>query len=239
MKLGYNVLDYPLESIDLANNKIINTINAHSYYIAKKDLFFKKALKNSDILLPDGIGIVWAENFLHGNIIKKIAGYDFFIFIMQKLNQDNATVFFLGSSDDTLIKIKNKCKNDFPNVKFAAYSPPYKSVFNKTDSKAMCDAVNAINPDVLFVGMTAPKQEKWVNQYKNQLHVQNICSIGAVFDFYSGNIKRSSDFWITLGLEWFPRLIKEPRRLFYRNFVSMPLFILDVLLIKIFGKSIL
>ena len=101
----------------------------------------------------------------------------------------------------------------------------------------MCDEVSLFNPDVLFVGMTAPKQEKWVHLYKNKLNANIICSVGAVFDFYAGNVKRSSGIWINLGLEWLPRLIKEPRRLFYRNFVSTPKFILYVLSIKIFGQD--
>ena len=87
--------------------------------------------------------------------------------------------------------------------------------------------------------MTAPKQEKWVNKYKDYLKTNNICCIGAVFDFYSGRIKRSSTFWIKIGLEWLPRFLKEPKRLFKRNFVSTPKFILEVLSFKLFGKGIL
>jgi N-acetylglucosaminyldiphosphoundecaprenol N-acetyl-beta-D-mannosaminyltransferase len=89
-------------------------------------------------------------------------------------------------------------------------------------------------PDVLFVGMTAPKQEKWVDANKHRLKVKNIASIGAVFDFYAGNVKRSSPFWISLGLEWLPRFLKEPRRLARRNLISTPTFIADVLKQKMF-----
>ena len=105
------------------------------------------------------------------------------------------------------------------------------------DSK-ICDKVN-FQPDILFVGMTAPKQEKWVHIFKENLNAKVICSVGAVFDFYSGNIHRSSEFWIRLNMEWLPRLIKEPRRLFYRNFVSTPKFIIEVIFFKLFGKGIL
>jgi N-acetylglucosaminyldiphosphoundecaprenol N-acetyl-beta-D-mannosaminyltransferase len=145
--------------------------------------------------------------------------------------------FFLGASENTLQKIKFKSSQEYPNITFDYYSPPYKLEFSEKDSKIMCDKVNIFNPDVLFVGMTAPKQEKWVHLYKNKLNANIVCSIGAVFDFYAGNVKRSSDIWISLGLEWLPRLIKEPRRLFYRNFVSTPQFILDVLSIRIFGRD--
>jgi N-acetylglucosaminyldiphosphoundecaprenol N-acetyl-beta-D-mannosaminyltransferase len=237
MLLEYPIYKKALHSIDFESNKIINTINPHSYCVANKDLDFKEALKNSDILLPDGIGIVWAEKFLNGNDIKKIAGYDLFLFLMNKLNNESGSVFFLGASVETLEKIKSKSLQDYPNLTFGSFSPPYKFKFSEKDSKIMCDKVTLFNPDVLFVGMTAPKQEKWVHLYKNKLNANIICSIGAVFDFYAGSVKRSSDIWISLGLEWLPRLIKEPRRLFYRNFVSTPKFIVDVLLIKIFGQD--
>jgi len=235
--LGYKIFNSNLKSIDFSKDRVINTINPHSYCIAKKDVQFKQALLSSDILLPDGIGIVWAERFLNGANIKKIAGYDLFLFLMNKLNNENGSVFFLGASENTLQKIKFKSSQEYPNITFDYYSPPYKLEFSEKDSKIMCDKVNIFNPDVLFVGMTAPKQEKWVHLYKNKLNANIICSIGAVFDFYAGNVKRSSDIWISLGLEWLPRLIKEPRRLFYRNFVSTPKFILDVLSIRIFGRD--
>ena len=103
----------------------------------------------------------------------------------------------------------------------------------------MLEKVNNVSPDVLFVGMTAPKQEKWVDAHKRQINAQITTSIGAVFDFYAGNIKRSSPFWIKLGLEWLPRLVKEPRRLFKRNFVSTPKFILEVLSHKFFKRGLL
>jgi N-acetylglucosaminyldiphosphoundecaprenol N-acetyl-beta-D-mannosaminyltransferase len=238
-KLGFNIYGDSLNSIDFSKKNIINTINPHSYCVSVQDEIFADALKMSDILLPDGIGIVLAERLLNKNKIKKIAGYDLFSFLMKKLNNENSSVFFLGSSQITLNKIKTKCEKEFPNVKFASYSPPYKDKFSDEDSKLMCAEVNKYNPDVLFVGMTAPKQEKWVYEFQTLLNAKTICSIGAVFDFYAGNIKRSSPFWIAIGLEWLPRLLKEPKRLFYRNFTSSPKFILEVLWLKIFKTNFL
>jgi N-acetylglucosaminyldiphosphoundecaprenol N-acetyl-beta-D-mannosaminyltransferase len=235
----YKIYTKSLNSIDLHSNRIINTINPHSYCIASKDLEFKNALKESDILLPDGIVIVFAELFLFKNKIKKIAGYDLFIDLANHLNKKNGAVFFLGSSNDTLDKIKTRFSMEYPNVKISCYSPPFRTNFSEYESLEICDKVNSFKPDVLFVGMTAPKQEKWVHNYKYHLKAKNICCIGAVFDFYAGNINRSSPFWIKLGLEWLPRFLKEPKRLFKRNFVSTPKFILEVLSFKLFGKGIL
>lgn len=229
----------PLNQIDFNNNKLIVTINAHSYCVLKSNSLFRSSLINSNIVLPDGIGVVWGYNFLNNQKIKKIAGYDLFIFLMNKLNDESGSVFFLGSTLDNLESIKQKCKIDFPNLKVKYYSPPFKRKFTKSDNEKMIALVNDFKPDVLFLGMTAPKQEIWAYENKDFLKVKNICCVGAVFDFYSGKTKRPSPFWINLGLEWFPRFLKEPKRLFYRNFISTPKFILEVLSIKIFKKGIL
>jgi len=235
--LGYNIHRDSLESIDLNKTKVINTINPHSYCMAKNDKLFKTALKKSDILLPDGIGIVWAERVLNGQNIKKIAGYEMFMFLMQYLNKTSGRCFFLGASKETLQKIEDKIEIDFPNVKVNSFSPPYKAKFSEKESLLMCQQVNSVKPDILFVGMTAPKQEKWVYNNIEKLEVNTVCSIGAVFDFYAGNVKRSGQFWISIGLEWLPRFLKEPKRLARRNLVSTPLFILEVLNKKFFSSS--
>ena len=86
--------------------------------------------------------------------------------------------------------------------------------------------------------MTAPKQEKWVYINKNKLNTNVISSIGAVFDFYSGSIKRSNKIWIKLGMEWLPRFLKEPRRLYRRNLISTPKFILQVIYLKLFNREL-
>src|SRR5690606_4098123 len=134
---------------------IINTINPHSYCVAEKDKAFKKALQESDYLLPDGVGIVMAAKVLKGKTIEKIAGYDVYMHLMQQLNKKGGTCFFLGAAPQTLEKIRERAARDFPHAKVHAYSPPYKSVFSGEESQQMWEAVNAVQPDVLFVGMTA------------------------------------------------------------------------------------
>ena len=93
----------------------------------------------------------------------------------------------------------------------------------------MIDAVNEVEPDVLFVGMTAPKQEKWSYQFYDELKAGHICCIGAVFDFYAGNIKRAPDWMISAGLEWLYRLLSEPRRIGRRYIIGNSLFVYEIL----------
>jgi N-acetylglucosaminyldiphosphoundecaprenol N-acetyl-beta-D-mannosaminyltransferase len=228
----YNLcVHYP--DIDFSDKVLINTINPHSFCVALKDNEFKNSLIHSTYLLPDGIGIVLASRFIYKKKIKKIAGYDIFENLMSKLNEFNGKAFFLGASEETLMQIKNRSKIDFPNVQVNTLSPPYKDKFTNEDSSFLISEVNLIKPHVLFIGMTAPKQEKWAYQFNDKLNTNVICSIGAVFDFYAGTIKRPKKIWINLGLEWFIRFIKEPKRLFKRNFVSTPIFLWFVLKEKI------
>ena len=204
---------------------LINTLNAYSFNSAKTNTQFNTSLQNSNILLPDGISVVWAVRWITGTHIEKIAGEDLFFYEMERLNLSGGSCFFLGSTESTLEKIRIKATNEYPNIKVNSYSPAFKSEFTTADSKVMIDKINSVQPDVLFIGMTAPKQEIWAYKYYNQLKVGHICSIGAVFDFYAGNIKRAPRWMINIGLEWFYRLINEPTRLWRRYLIGNLIFI--------------
>ncbi|MDG1398534.1 MAG: WecB/TagA/CpsF family glycosyltransferase [Polaribacter sp.] len=228
-----HIFSKDLNTLDLNRRTVINTINPHSYCVAKSDSLFQKALLDSDILLPDGSGIVLAARFLRKRKIKKIAGADIHQYLLEYANKYEKKVFYLGAAPKTLELIGEKISVEYPNIKVGSYSPPYKTEFSKEDSRKMIHEVNQFNTDILFVGMTAPKQEKWVALNKSNLDATIIVSIGAVFDFYAGTVQRSSSFWIKMGLEWLPRLIKEPKRLWHRNFVSTPKFLWYLIKTKI------
>ena len=223
--LGYKVYNDDPEKIPLIGEGIISTINPHSYIIARKDCLFREALLESDFLLPDGIGIQLASKIILRKTIKKIAGSDMHSLLLTYLNENRKRCFYLGSSDRTLELIKSRLALEASNVKAGFCSPPFKEVFTDEECERMISEINHFRPDVLFVGMTAPKQEKWVSRNRGRLDVPMICSIGAVFDFYAGTVKRPGKLWINLGLEWFVRFIKEPRRLWRRNLISNPLFL--------------
>jgi N-acetylglucosaminyldiphosphoundecaprenol N-acetyl-beta-D-mannosaminyltransferase len=230
--LGFAISEL-IPELSFENQTIINTINPHSYCVAKEDFQFQQALYASDVLLPDGIGIVYAAKLLVGKRIHKIAGSDLHAHLIQKANREGLKIFYLGASQDILQKIQNRLSKEKPNCIVGIYSPPFKAEFSQEDTTEMIAAVNAFVPDILFVGMTAPKQEKWVHAHKAQIDTRVICSIGAVFDFYAGSVRRSHSIWIKMGLEWFPRLLREPRRLWRRTFISSPLFLIDVFKFKI------
>lgn len=222
---------------DLPDGKLlINTINAFSYVNARKDALFAEALKNSDILIPDGISIVKACRFIgaESQPAERIAGWDLFVYEMERTNRKGGKVMFLGSSDNVLELIRKRVGEEYPNICVDTFSPPYKDYFDKEDDEKMINAVNQSNPDLLWIGMTAPKQEKWAYTHIDRLEVNcHIGTIGAVFDFFAGTVKRAPEAWQRAGLEWLYRLVKEPRRMWRRYLLGNVQFLLYMLEEKI------
>ena len=217
---------------------LINTVNAHSFNTAQKDKLFAAALKNGDYLIPDGASILMACKWLKAKSQPKerIAGWDLFAFEMQRLEERSKKeegrslrVMFMGSSEKVLSRIRENAANDYPNLDIVTYSPPYKPVFSDEDNAVIIKAINDADPDLLWIGMTAPKQEKWTYQHWNELNIHcHVGTIGAVFDFYAGTAKRAPQWWQDHSLEWLYRLLKEPKRMWRRYVLGNPLFIFNV-----------
>ena len=238
-----------LKSLDILGSKaelaslpegklLINTINAHSYNTARKDSLFAEALTNGDVLLPDGVSIVMACKWIKAKSLPKerIAGWDLFAFEMEKLereseelrtkSEESKIVMFMGSSQKVLDLIVKRAAEVYPHLKVVTYSPPYKPEFTDEDNKAIIDAIHAANPDLLWIGMTAPKQEKWTYSHWKELNIHcHVGSIGAVFDFFAGTVKRAPMWWQDHGLEWLYRLLKEPKRMWRRYIIGNALFL--------------
>ena len=207
---------------------LINTINAHSFNTAKKDALFADALTYGDVLIPDGVSIVKACKWIKAKSQPKerIAGWDLFAFEMDKLEKKGGTVMFMGSSQKVLDLIVKRAAVDYPHLKVVTYSPPYKPEFSDEDNKAIIEAINAANPDLLWIGMTAPKQEKWTYSHWKELNIHcHVGTIGAVFDFFAGTVERAPMWWQEHGLEWLYRLIKEPKRMWRRYIIGNTLFL--------------
>ena len=211
--------------------KLINTINAHSFNTAQKDEQFAEALKNGDYLIPDGASIVKACRILkaHAQPRGRGAGWDLFEFDMARLNEKGARGMFRGSSPKVLGLIVEKAKEIYPNIDVVTFSPPYKPEFNAEDNRAIISAINSANPDLLWIGMTAPKQEKWTYAHWDELNIHcHVGTIGAVFDFFAGTYQRAPLWWQEHSLEWLYRLIKEPRRMWRRYVIGNPLFLKNI-----------
>lgn len=228
---------------------LINTVNAHSFNVAQKDELFAEALQKGDYLIPDGASILMACKLLNGKSKPKerIAGWDLFSFEMEHLEKKSKEqvkdsgrlrVMFMGSSEKVLAQIRQKVQVDYPNLEVVTYSPPYKAVFSEEDNRAIINAINTANPDLLWIGMTAPKQEKWAYQHWKELNINcHVGTIGAVFDFYADTSKRAPQWWQEHSLEWLFRLVNEPKRLWRRYIIGNPLFLWHVFRERLQGTN--
>jgi N-acetylglucosaminyldiphosphoundecaprenol N-acetyl-beta-D-mannosaminyltransferase len=205
--------------------------NPHSLEVARRDPHFAQAIGEADFVVPDGVGIVLASRLLGGIIRQRITGTDLFRAINARLDAVGGhRCYFLGSTPQNLESIRRRMAVEYPGVEVAGcFSPPFKPAFGEQENREMVAAVNAARPDVLWVGLTAPKQETWVWAHRGELDAKLIGPVGAVFDFFTGNVPRSPPWFLVHGLEWLPRLLRQPGRLWRRNLVSNPAFLLRVL----------
>lgn len=227
----YNLVDnIDVVRLDTQNGehiaRVVNCLNPHSFVTALDDAEFKSALANSDYVLPDGVGVCKTMRWFGGVRIGKIAGDDIHRHLLRQVAEHGGRVFYMGSSEEVLKGIVERLKREYPGVEVQTLSPSYCERLSEEESSAIVAKVNEFGPDVLFVSMTAPKQEKWVARYREQLTgVQMIASIGAVFEFYGGGVRRAPKWMVSIGLEWLWRLVREPRRMWRRVFVSGPRFV--------------
>ena len=147
-----------------------------------------------------------------------------------KFRERPLTVMFMGSSQKVLDLIVKRAAEVYPHLKVVTYSPPYKPEFSDEDNKAIIEAINAADPDLLWIGMTAPKQEKWTYSHWSELNIHcHVGTIGAVFDFFAGTVERAPMWWQRNGLEWLYRLLKEPKRMWRRYIIGNALFLWNML----------
>lgn len=224
-----------VQGISAGRKRWLACINPHSYAVALDRPAFRAALSSADFLVPDGAGVVLASIMLGGSIRGRITGSDIFEGVNDELaRQGNHTIFLLGSTDKTLSLLRARIESLWPEISVTGvFSPPFRSEFSCAEQEAMIERINSVAPDVLWVGMTAPKQEEWIAHALPRLNVKFVAAVGAVFDFQAGTVKRPPAVFQRLGLEWLVRLLREPRRLWRRSFVSLPIFVWHVLLVRL------
>ncbi len=198
--------------------------NPHSLVVAQGDADFRRALNEASAVVADGVGCLLAAKLVRIPVGPRVTGYDYFTSIMASLNQRGGRTFFFGSSEAVLARLVERLNRDYPRVVAGTLSPPF-GTWSEGENLAMVEQIRGFAPDVLWVGMTAPKQEKWAASNAGRLQVPVVASIGAVFDYYAGVTIRAPRWIQKLGLEWLYRLPREPRRLWRRTFVSAPVFL--------------
>lgn len=202
-------------------------LNAYTLSLATRHDDFRRTLSSAELALADGMPLVWASRALRDPLPERIAGADLLLEVCKISERKGYRFFFLGTSPENLRALTRNLKRLFPRLKIAgSLSPPYRKNFSESENDQMVAAVNQARPDILWVGFSSPKQDLWIARNKGRLRVPVCVGVGAAFDFLSGNVPRASLWTQRAGLEWFHRLLQEPRRLIGRYLWGNSLFIL-------------
>lgn len=202
--------------------------NPHSLVEARVDEEFRLALLDADQLVADGVGVILGAKLAGACAGPRITGSDYFRAAMLALDREagiRRRVFLFGSSDAVLERMESRLSSEFPNVTVCGrLAPPFRP-WSEEEDEGFRSVIRSAEPDILWVGISAPKQEKWVYRNRYALQIPVIGSVGAVFDFMAGTVPRAPEWMCRVGLEWLYRLGREPRRLWRRNLISTPMFI--------------
>ncbi len=230
--IGSSITALPLHSqietiLEWASNyesKVVCVANVHMLVEAYLRPEFSLVLKNADLVTPDGMPLVWMMRFMGVHRQNRVAGMDIILSLSQLASQRNVSVFFLGSQEAILQKIKAKLEQQFPNLKIAGMEPlPFRPLTPMED-EAIIQKINASGTSIVLVSLGCPKQEYWMHQHKDKIKAVMI-GLGGAFPVFVGIHKRAPLWMRNSGLEWFYRLIQEPKRLWRRYWNTIPLFL--------------
>lgn len=214
--------------VALRKPKIIFTPNLHHLALLSEDVRFKKIYTRADLLLIDGMSIVWLIKLLYHKNLERINGTNFITALIKVSAQKGYKIFFLGSTPMVQRKLKKVLKREHPKLRFRQFAPPMCDHFSLADREAMSQKIRRYNPDILLVGFGVPKQEFFLSYAKRRLGIPVGIGVGGAFE-YIARVERRAPRWVqSTGFEWFFRLIQEPRRLWGRYLVYDLRFLLRI-----------
>lgn len=205
-------------------SKFVCVANTHMIVEAHHSPQFKTILHLADLVTPDGMPLVWMMKLLGIRNQNRVAGMDILEALCQEATLQSLSVFFVGSQDDILNKIRLRLEKDFPNLRIAGMEAmPFRHL-SREDDESILEQIKASGASIVFVSLGCPKQELWMAQHRGRLPAVMI-GLGGVFPVYAGIQKRAPQWVRENGLEWFYRLAQEPKRLWKRYGSTIPLFV--------------
>jgi len=230
------VLDFPITALRFEDqiqtilkwaiaqeSRTVCVANVHMLMEAHWNPDFANVLKNSDMVTPDGMPLVWMMRRMGSRYQDRVAGMDIFVETCQHAQTHNISVFFVGSQTEILAKMRTRLEQEFPQLKVAGMEPlPFRPL-TETEDEVLIKKINSSGAGVVWVSLGCPKQEKWMAQHKGKIRAVMI-GVGGVFPVYAGIQKRAPRIVRDLGLEWLYRWVQEPRRLWRRYATTIPAF---------------
>ncbi len=205
------------DSIDNGRELHHVVVNAAKMVNAQKDRALRDSIVHCDIINADGQAVVWASRLLRQPLPERVAGIDLMQELVKMAAQKKYRIFFLGAKEEVVRKVVNKYTEEYGPEIIAGYRNGY---FTKDEEPEVAEQISRAQPHILFVAITSPKKEIFLNTYKTQIRTPFIMGVGGSFDVVSGLVKRAPRWMQRSGLEWFYRVLQEPRRMWKRYLVT-------------------
>ncbi|TFB19286.1 glycosyltransferase [Filobacillus milosensis] len=222
-----NLLD---KRIQERKKTFVVTANPEIVMNAQESDEFMQLVHEADYVTADGIGVVKGAQILGEPLPGRVTGFDTMMAMLERSARHGYRVYLLGASIETIELAHSKIKEQFPNIQIVGY----RDGFFDWDDPAILQEIKDANPDLVFVGLGAPRQEKWISQHLDEFDHGVFMGIGGSFDAVAGTMPRAPEFFVKMNLEWFYRLLKQPSR--WRRMLALPHFGLKVIGKRLKGK---
>lgn len=202
----------------------------HGVMEAQSDPKLRDILNHAFLNTPDGIPMVWVGKLRGFKAMNRVYGPDLILLVAEFTQAKGYTHFLYGGADGVADKLKAELEKRFPGIRIVGtYTPPFRPL-NASEEMELIQRVNGLKPDIIWVGLSTPKQEKFMAQFSSKLDATLMFGVGAAFDFHTGRVRQAPRWMQRSGLEWFFRLCTEPRRLWKRYLSNNPRFLWRILL---------
>lgn len=215
---------YLSQVIDQRRPHQIITANPIMVMTAMEQPDYMRMMKEAELVVPDGAGVVWASGYVGNPVAERVAGFDLIQELMKAGEQRGWKVYLVGASPEVIEAAAARLQQLYPGIKLVGFRDGF---FGEKEEIGVIEAIRAAGPDILLVGRSADKQEPWIAKYKDQLGVPVMMGVGGSFDVLSGKLKRAPGLFQKLRLEWFYRLLQEPWR--YKRMLVLPKFAMKVI----------
>jgi N-acetylglucosaminyldiphosphoundecaprenol N-acetyl-beta-D-mannosaminyltransferase len=223
-----SALDHIAAAVRAGQKGYICVTGVHGVMEAQTDEGFRRILNGAFLCTPDGMPMVWLGKLNGHARMRRVYGPDLMLEVCRWSEISGCRHFFYGGAPGVAETLRARLQARFPGLRVAGcYSPPFRAL-NSAEEQALRQTIQAVRPDILWVGLSTPKQEKFMAEFLPKLDVTLMVGVGAAFDFHSGRVRQSPRWMQRCGLEWFYRLCQEPRRLARRYLRNNPLFLLKI-----------
>jgi N-acetylglucosaminyldiphosphoundecaprenol N-acetyl-beta-D-mannosaminyltransferase len=217
-----DVVDICDEHISQKDPLLIGVVNAAKLVNCRRNPELLKSLEQADIVLADGLPVVWLSKLMGRPLPARIAGIDLMYKLLEKASQNRYAVYLLGAKPDVVQKVVQFVEKKYPGVRIAGFRDGY---FTAEQEKTVANDIRASSADIIFVAMTSPRKENFLGQWRQTMNVPVCHGVGGSFDVIAGITKRAPLWMQKIGMEWFYRVMQEPGRLWKRYLVTNSIFI--------------